>query len=190
MKLSCQPLLQEMRLPVDKKGAIQLHKETHETSDVDAHVKALHHTLGKGPTQAAPGNHDHDLHKGRLSRAAAQSVNDSTTVGVDWSATTYNYGDIVDLANDQFVIKRAGIYSIKFGLKWAAAAAGRRVGLINVNGAEVQRTTTAPNGATIWGHDAVYENLFAVGDTIDFDIRQESGAALDFTGWATIHEVL
>lgn len=31
----------------------------HRTSDVDTERSALHHTLGKGPTQAAPGNHTH-----------------------------------------------------------------------------------------------------------------------------------
>lgn len=32
----------------------------HNNSDVDSSAKAQHHTLGVGPTQAAPGNHDHD----------------------------------------------------------------------------------------------------------------------------------
>lgn len=37
----------------------QLFKDAHEKSDVDAHPLAQHHTLGKNPNQAAPGNHSH-----------------------------------------------------------------------------------------------------------------------------------
>jgi len=32
----------------------------HLNSDKDSSVFALHHTLGPGPTQAAPGNHTHN----------------------------------------------------------------------------------------------------------------------------------
>lgn len=35
-------------------------KELHQYSDVDSQPNAQHHTLGPGPTQAAPGTHDHD----------------------------------------------------------------------------------------------------------------------------------
>ena len=31
----------------------------HRSSDVDLERGSLHHTLGQGPTQAAPGNHTH-----------------------------------------------------------------------------------------------------------------------------------
>lgn len=32
----------------------------HLNSDKDSSALALHHTLGTGPSQAAPGNHNHD----------------------------------------------------------------------------------------------------------------------------------
>lgn len=35
-------------------------KDSHRVSDVDADQYAQHHTLGKSPNQAAPGNHNHD----------------------------------------------------------------------------------------------------------------------------------
>ena len=35
-------------------------KDSHRVSDVDADQHSQHHTLGKGPNQAAPGNHNHD----------------------------------------------------------------------------------------------------------------------------------
>lgn len=33
------------------------------TADTDASALAIHHTLGNGPTQAAPGNHTHEAHE-------------------------------------------------------------------------------------------------------------------------------
>ena len=47
----------EISKPTDLK---QLHQQVHRTSDVDAERNSLHHTLGQGPNQAAPGNHKHD----------------------------------------------------------------------------------------------------------------------------------
>jgi len=32
----------------------------HQNSDLDSRSEAQHHTLGPGPSQAAPGNHRHD----------------------------------------------------------------------------------------------------------------------------------
>lgn len=34
--------------------------EFHTNADTDGSPKAIHHTLGSGPNQAAPGNHSHD----------------------------------------------------------------------------------------------------------------------------------
>lgn len=38
----------------------QVVDDFHENSDLDSRAEAQHHTLGPGPTQAAPGNHTHD----------------------------------------------------------------------------------------------------------------------------------
>ena len=37
---------------------------THESADTDSGPTAIHHTLGKGANQAAPGNHTHDYNAG------------------------------------------------------------------------------------------------------------------------------
>lgn len=37
----------------------EMFRKAHEHSDVDFETRSLHHTLGTGPTQAAPGNHKH-----------------------------------------------------------------------------------------------------------------------------------
>lgn len=36
-----------------------LFREAHQTADTDNEPSSIHHTLGKGPTQAARGNHRH-----------------------------------------------------------------------------------------------------------------------------------
>jgi len=38
----------------------QVVDDFHQNSDLNARAEAQHHTLGPGPTQAAPGNHTHD----------------------------------------------------------------------------------------------------------------------------------
>ena len=45
---------------VNPKPPSQVVDDFHENSDLDARAEAQHHTLGPGPTQAAPGNHRHD----------------------------------------------------------------------------------------------------------------------------------
>lgn len=37
----------------------EAHVKTHKFGDVDQTPTSEHHTLGKGPNQAAPGNHSH-----------------------------------------------------------------------------------------------------------------------------------
>lgn len=43
---------------------LQAFELAHTTSDVDFEPSSFHHTLGKSPLQAAPGNHTHDLRLG------------------------------------------------------------------------------------------------------------------------------
>lgn len=45
---------------MDARGAVDLSRQAHERSDVDFARDSLHHTLGGGPFQAAPGTHDHN----------------------------------------------------------------------------------------------------------------------------------
>jgi microcystin-dependent protein len=44
---------------MDLRGAIDLHRNSHDRSDVDQLPTSLHHTLGTGANQAASGNHTH-----------------------------------------------------------------------------------------------------------------------------------
>lgn len=43
------------------KGAKLFQANTHQNADTDSSSSAIHHTLGYGPGQAAPGNHTHDF---------------------------------------------------------------------------------------------------------------------------------
>jgi len=44
----------------NQKPSAQTVSDFHTNSDVDTRPESLHHTLGPGPAQAAPGNHQHD----------------------------------------------------------------------------------------------------------------------------------
>lgn len=51
------------------KGAKLKQANTHEQADTDSAATALHHTLGTGAYQAAPGNHTHDYDSGSILNA-------------------------------------------------------------------------------------------------------------------------
>ncbi len=44
----------------NSKPPSQVVDDFHENSDLNARAESQHHTLGPGPTQAAPGDHKHD----------------------------------------------------------------------------------------------------------------------------------
>lgn len=51
------------------KGAKLKQINTHQDADTDASPSAIHHTLGTGAFQAAPGNHTHDYDDGSITNA-------------------------------------------------------------------------------------------------------------------------
>ncbi len=65
--------------------------KAHRKADTDAEQQAIHHTLGKGPLQAAPGNHNHD---GDYSDPAHNH-------DLDYSDITHNHdADYSDIAHN------------------------------------------------------------------------------------------
>lgn len=62
----------------------------HLNSDKDAGAGALHHTLGLGPTQASPGNHDHDGRNSKRLKASNLSTTRVTYTST-WSGTGLAY---------------------------------------------------------------------------------------------------
>lgn len=62
----------------------------HLNSDKDAGAGALHHTLGLGPTQASPGNHDHDGRNSKRLKAGNLSMTRVTYTST-WSGTGLTY---------------------------------------------------------------------------------------------------
>ena len=51
------------------KGGKLVQANTHESADTDDSTTAIHHTLGNGPFQAAPGDHTHDYDDGSITNA-------------------------------------------------------------------------------------------------------------------------
>lgn len=53
--------------------------QSHQNSDINSSIFAQHHTLGAGPNQSSPGNHNHDGSTSKL-------ITDQTNLGL-WTAT-------------------------------------------------------------------------------------------------------
>ena len=71
--------------------SLRISKDAHEKDDVDFEARSHHHTLGKGPTQAATGNHTHTVVS--TTAALASITNAINTIGkyegLDvWNRTT------------------------------------------------------------------------------------------------------
>jgi hypothetical protein len=76
--MSQQPSVSRLTLP-NKPSAKEV-REFHSNADTDGSAKALHHTLGPGPSQAAPGNHTHDA--GASSGLSGYATSDHTHTGL------------------------------------------------------------------------------------------------------------
>lgn len=63
-------------MPADAKEV----REFHLRADTDGSPKAIHHTLGPGPNQAAPGNHTHD--------GGQSATLDAVVVDYSWTVLT------------------------------------------------------------------------------------------------------
>ena len=67
---------------------------SHDSVDTDSSTSAIHHTIGNGPNQAAPGNHNHDTIYAPISMLLADDSDIGPNLRVSNSADTYVLGTV------------------------------------------------------------------------------------------------
>lgn len=112
----------------------KLFRDAHTKSDRDLGPNSIHHTLGKGPRQAAPGNHNHnddyvwlDSPAVHVRTNAAQSLANSpvTPVAINWTEEIRDTANMWSISDpDGIIIMEDGYYEVFFTLALDNTAAG------------------------------------------------------------------
>lgn len=189
------------RLTVPVRPSAKEIRDFHSNADTDGSAKALHHTLGPGPSQAAPGNHSHDagassaltgyatsththgapqaLIRSKISATADLSCASGAVVPLVFAASNYDTDSMADLANSRLVVKTAGWYRIYTRVVWASNAVNYRAALIYVNGNVVAdfyaQAVTGSVTIITFNSDPIQ---LAINDNIAVRAVQGSGGAL------------
>lgn len=98
---------------IDPKNPTEVSKQAHLKSDVDSGVRAQHHTLGKGPLQAAPGSEVEKL------RVALE------VLGTDVEELSTQIFLLSHPVGSVFITDQAGNPGATYGGTWVAYGAGR-----------------------------------------------------------------
>lgn len=114
-------------------GGKLLQANTHESVDTDVSTSSIHHTLGTGQYQAAPGSHTHTQTTNpvvKIASATNQSIANNTTTTVDFTSTEFNSSEwslfSIDLVNNRVVAPSNGYYLLTAFVAWEPDADGRR----------------------------------------------------------------
>lgn len=168
----------------------------HINSDVDSGALAQHHTLGKKPHQAAPGNH---LHNERILCKVYQDTLQSLTNNTE-AAINLQSEEVDPLAmhngspTTDIVIVVAGRYDCIAQVAFAANAVGYRAVIWRQNGNLKGHTRHMASPTNTHLQTAYTSILCAVGDILTVNAHQTSGGALntvqgnDIT-WAKVQRV-
>lgn len=180
-------------------GPIGSFQSAHEASDTDLEAFSLHHTLGSGPQQAAPGNHTHNSiytpaatilsHRCRAKKtdSTTQAVATSTDTTVTLDTTEYDPSSMFDNANDRIVIPADGLYAVTGTVHWdvPAAACPRaldvRVGGVVVASGTPQFSISANNRVS--NASGSWSGYCTASQNVDMIVWQNSGANLNIEGW-------
>lgn len=120
-------------------------------------------------------------HHERNKSSGAQSIPDATRTAVTWPDLVVDRGDIsLDVALDTFTINTDGKYLIGGSVAWATNVTGRRLIDIQINGASAGSSNT--QAAQTGNHSNFFGGRawdLVAGDTVQIDVEQNSGAALN-----------
>lgn len=125
-----------------------------------------------------------------LRLTAVQPVANATDHTVSWGEAVWDsHGDMWDVGAPSVVtITRAGVYAVNLSVLWAdTALGGKRAAYLQVNGVRRRgfHSASADNVNPFESSNTIETNL-AVSDSIDIDVRQLTGAALNLAALRTV----
>ena len=124
---------------------------------------------------------------------ADQAVANATDHTVSWGEAVWDsHGDMWDAGAPSVVtITRDGVYSIHLSTLWAdTASGGQRAAYLQVNGTRRRGFySVSADGVNPVEMSTSVETNLADGDSIDVDVRQLSGAALNLVATRTVMTV-
>lgn len=160
------------------------HTDAHTNSDVDADRNAMHHTLGPGPNQAAPGNHDHIVSVLQCGPSGAQAIAApiafyNCNLWTPFITDTDTFEEVV--AATSFRVKKPGLYRFDFTAMFRndfGAAGIRGVGII-IDGIQQAGNYSAPiaGAADYVNSSTCTTKRLAIGSTFYFQVISGSGVA-------------
>lgn len=180
-------------------------KQAHLQADTDTEPNSMHHTLGKGPNQAAPGNHNHDnaysssTHNHDAAYAASdhihihpyiiriatanQNINNAALTQVALDTTEASEGVWSPDAAGNVTVPETGLYHVTGHVQWNSSTVGSRRDLeIRVNGNPVGvRQEFWSGGSGSPSNVAASDIFLTAGDLVSLYVYQNCGAVLALT---------
>lgn len=161
-------------------AAWQAFRDAHLQADTDNEPNSLHHTIGNGPFQAAPGNHSHSNYVSLdtiVFRADYTGATQSIPYG-SWTKVTEWLVDrnsdsvndfVYDSVNKQVTVKRAGWYAS--WLKAAFVTGGtstnsRGIRLWDVTNSLELFGSLQPASSSNSSGPAIYDEIYLAADTV------------------------
>ena len=115
--------------------------------------------------------------------SADQSISSASVTHVALDATGFDDESEFDTTNNEFTAADAGIYYVTAAALWDSPGSNTEIrSLIQVSGVEtaVERVVTGNNGNQSCSITTVEE--LSAGDTVSWNVRQDSGGSVDIFG--------
>lgn len=114
----------------------------------------------------------------KLQQTVGQSVPDASSTLLEVDITLWDNDGMADLAGNQIIIQRPGIYLVTVATRWSPGTGNRQALFINVDGATVAGDSSAAAAGTN-GFMVHAEVQADAGDAITGLLFQGSGAAIN-----------
>lgn len=164
-----------------QREGLEAYFNAHQFPDTDNDPSAIHHTLGNGPREAAPGNHSHTNLVGKWWRNAARNVGNSTWTTVNFDVVEFYSPSVFErlpAPNAGVKIKREGFYQVYMQNEWANNTVGGRGIRATVNSSNKNAKVVPAQNAFTHTMDIQYLLQLGPNDEIYMDLWQDSGGSL------------